>query len=613
MRSGRPGIAPRVVSGGAWLVVGALVVTLGALLPVYWVYLLGTVAISALIARSIGVVTGQAGIITLCQMSFAGMGGWVVSWAALEWPRLPFPLLVLLGGLAAAPVGLLLGAATARIRGVELAVVTLGFAAALDLMLRQGAFPGVGSGTPVIPTAPFDDPRWFFALAWGALLLLQLGVFAIGRTAHGLGWSAVRGSERGAASLGVNVVPTKASAFGAGALLAGVAGGLLAGQYGLLTADVFSPLTSMVHLVTAVLCGAALFSGALLAGVFAVFVPEGLRRIGLPIDVGNALLALGAFDVLRRGTGGIAEQLRSQWQDRAFRDVRTVCETHVPAASDAVTVERAPRSRKSTRGGGPDVHVHPQRARSTEQREGSAGEGRARRAPRLEISALTVAYGGNRALDGVDLSVREGDVHALIGPNGAGKSTLVDAATGFLAEYSGSVILDGSRIDALAAHLRARRGLRRTFQQSRGVATVTVGDYLHLAAPAATAEARGTARRHFGLPEDRVPLRLLDIGTRRILEIAGALAARPRVLLLDEPAAGLVEEERAALVARIRAVPVEFGCAVLLIEHDMEFVRAVSTTVTVLEEGRIIASGPVADTLESPRVIAAYLGKETAR
>lgn len=594
---GAPARARIIVCVGVIVLVAVLAV-ISIVLPVYWVYLVSTVAISALIARGIGVVTNRAGLITLCQLSFAAIGGWVVSWLALEAPGIPFPILVLIGGIAAAPAGLVLGLATARIRGVELAVVTLGFAAALDLVLRQGAFPGVGAGTPVIPAAPFDDPRWFFALAWALLLVLQLGVAALGRTAHGLGWAAMRSSERAAAALGVRVARAKAEAFGVGALFAGVAGGLLAGQYGLLTPDVFTPLASMVHLATAVLCGAGLFAGALLAGVFAVFVPELLRRIGLPLDVAQALLAIGAFDVLRRGNGGIAEQLQSRLQDRAFRGVRATCElTSSPVGA-------APPERAASGGvaSGGEPIIDPTDA-----------------APRLEITGLTVALGGDRVLDAVGLAVAGAEVHALIGPNGAGKSTLVDAATGFLPGYEGSIRLDGDSVDALPARDRARHGLRRTFQHQRAIETITVDEYLRLAAgPAGSAggarQLRQTdaVREFLGLPEGRLPIRLMDAGSRRILEIAGALVSRPRMLLLDEPAAGLGDAESLALAERVRRLPAEFGCAVLLIEHDMAFVRVASARATVLDEGRVIGSGPTAEMLEDPRVIAAYLGREAA-
>lgn len=593
----------------------AVLVVLGLILPIYWVYLLSAVAIGALIARGIGVVTNRAGLILLCQMSFAAIGGWVVSWIALVALGVPFPLLVLVGGVVAAPLGWLLGFVTARIRGVELAVVTLGFAAALDLVLRQGAFPGVGSGTPVMPTAPFDDPRWFFALAWAVLLVLQFAVALISRSGFGIAWAAIRAGDRVAAALGVHVAGSKAGAFGTGALFAGCAGGLLAGQYGLLTPSVFTPLTSMVHLATAVLCGASLFAGAVLSGVFAVFVPEVLRRVGLPIDVANALLALGAFDVLRRGNGGIAEQLRDRLQDRAFRGARLGCALE-PGGGTVVGAVAAPAE---------PVRTEPTRSETTHSEPVSRPSSGAAEPPLLTVAGLTVCLGGTRVLDGVDLTVQAGEVHALIGPNGAGKSTLVDAVTGFLPGYAGEIRLAGEPIDRRSARSRVSLGVRRTFQHSRAIEAVTVGEYLRLAQAASPGAALpgaalpGTAAGRFaavsaflGLPAPEVPVRLMDAGSRRVLEIAGALLANPQVVLLDEPAAGMDEGESLALAERVREIPERFGAAVLLIEHDMGFVRRAASRATALDEGRVIAGGPTGAVLADPRVVAAYLGQEVA-
>ncbi|MGC5628287.1 ABC transporter permease subunit [Georgenia sp. Z1344] len=584
-----------------------VLVVLGLVLPVYWVYLLSTVAITALVARSIGVLTNRTGLITLCQMSFAAIGGWVTSWLALAVPDLPFPLLVLAGGLVAAPVGLVIGLATARIRGVELAVVTLGFATALDLVLRQGSFPGVGSGTPVLPADPFGDPRWFFALCWVLLALAQLGLSALGRSRHGLGWSAVRESERAAAALGVRVGGAKASAFMWAALIAGLAGGLLAGQYGLLTPAVFSPMTSMVHLVTAVLCGAAVLGGAVLAGVFSVFVPELLRRVGLPLDAADALMALGAFEVLRQGNGGIMEQVSDRLETRAVRGRRLTCDlpgptTPRPSTSPTTVADVAAADGPLT--DGPRTTTpHPA---TSPIRSADATD----RGPALEVAGLTVRLGGATILDDVSLRLDPAGVHALIGSNGAGKSTLVDAVTGFLPAYDGEVRLGAAPVDALSARARARLGLRRTFQHGHAIDGLTVGQYLRLAGGRAGADRAARVTEFLGLPDADVPIRLMDAGSRRILEIGGALASGPRVLLLDEPAAGLGEAESRALADRVHRIPAELGCATLLIEHDMEFVRAAATRATALDDGHVIASGPVADVLDDPRVVAAYLGTE---
>lgn len=557
-----------------WVALIVVVAALSAVLPVYWIYLLSTVAVTALVARSVGLVTNQTGMLTLCQMSFAAIGGWVVSWMSLTWPSLPFPLLVLSAGLVTLPIGLLLGLATMRIRGVELAVVTLGFAAALDIVIGRASFPGAGQGIAVIPSAPFGDPRWFLALAWGLLLVLQILLNLVGRTPLGLSWTSVRVSERATAALGVRVGPAKTTSFAFGALLAGVAGGMLAGQYGLLTGAVFSPVQSMVIFASAILAGASVLGGAILAGALAVFVPELLRQLNIPLDVGNVLFAFGAFDVLRRGTGGIAEGFVASAQERRFRSARTNCS--LPPLAEVV------------RGAPADTSRHA-----------------------LKVTDLSVAFGGNRVLHDVKLDVLTGEVHALIGPNGAGKSTFVDATTGFLAQYTGRIELDGSPIDSLSARERARRGLRRTFQQSRVIDDLTIGDYLKLAGGSSVdAEHVANIADYLGLPESHIPIRLMDIGSRRVLEIAGALVSSPTVLLLDEPASGLSEEESLALAQRIGQIPARFGCAVLLIEHDMTFVRTAAHRITVLDYGEQICAGPVDEVLSDPRVVAAYLGKE---
>ncbi|MDD9206510.1 branched-chain amino acid ABC transporter permease, partial [Georgenia sp. 10Sc9-8] len=284
------------------LVIAALTV------PAYWLYLLTAVALSAMVARSVGLVTGQAGQITLCQMSFAAVGGWLVSWMSLEWGWLPFPLMVLAAGAVVSLIGAALGLASLRIRGVELAAVTLGLASALSLVLGRLSFPGTAQGIPVVPNGPFSDGYWFYALAWSALLGTHLLITIVGRSRVGIAWQSIRISERATAALGGRPEVAKATSFMVGAGVAGIAGGLLAGQYGLLTEEVFSPITSMVYFAVAVMTGASVLGGAVLAGVLLVFVPEALRRVGIPVDVADALFALGAFEILRKGNGGIAEQ-----------------------------------------------------------------------------------------------------------------------------------------------------------------------------------------------------------------------------------------------------------------------------------------------------------------
>lgn len=561
----------------AWLACLAVVAALGLLLPAYWVYLLSAAGIGTLIARGIGLVTHQTGIILLCQMSFAAIGGWFVSWLALLAPALPFPVLVLAGGIAAAPFGALLGLITLRVRGVELAVVMLGFAAALDLVLIRDGFPGTATGTAVIPKPPLTDPFWFVLLTWGIVVLVHAAMVWVSRSPVGLAWSALRSSERAAASLGVHRGAAKSTALAFGACSAGLAGGLLAGQYGLLSAEVFSPLTSLVHLAIAVMFGASLLSGAVFAGTLSVLMPELLRRLGVPLDVGNALFAIGAIDVLRRGHGGVAEQLTAKAEARAFAGVPTGC--RFPAQTPAVRTEVPAGARGLV----------------------------------LEVRDLTVKFGAVTALDRVSFDVEHGEVHALIGPNGAGKSTLIDAVTGFLPATSGETLLLGQSLGGLSARQRAQRGIRRTFQQSRVVDTITVDEYLRLAARGATTDRIDDLRTSFGLPRGDVPIRLMDVGSRRILEIAGALASSPSVVLLDEPAAGLDDETATALAERIRVIPQTYLASVVLIEHDMRLIRSAAHRVTVLDKGGVLRTGRVSDVLAHPDVVTAYLGTEAGQ
>ena len=229
--------------------------------------------------------------------------------------------------------------------------------------------------------------------------------------------------------------------------------------------------------------------------------------------------------------------------------------------------------------------------------------------PILSLTALTVKYGAVVALNDVSFDVPEKSVVGLIGPNGAGKSTLIDAVTGFLYSYQGSVKLDGQELHGLQAHQCARLGIRRTWQTTRIAPQLDAGTYLNLAAGHKLSYSdQAELLAWIGCPPPETAIASIDAGTRRLLDIAGTLAARPKVVLLDEPAAGLSHEESMALAARIAEIPQRFGAAVLLVEHDMELVRMVCNSIVVLDFGRVIAAGPTRVALNNPDVIKAYVG-----
>ncbi|MFM7684763.1 MAG: ABC transporter ATP-binding protein [Actinomycetota bacterium] len=247
--------------------------------------------------------------------------------------------------------------------------------------------------------------------------------------------------------------------------------------------------------------------------------------------------------------------------------------------------------------------------------------------PLLQTSGLSVTFGGLRAVDRIDLTVGRGELVGLIGPNGAGKTTLIDAVTGFV-PASGRIVFDGHEVDGMPTHRRAALGLGRTWQSLELFDDLTVEENLLVAAQPQTATTflldlvrPGRARTREGadfafdvLGIGHLAARMpgeLSQGQRKLVSAARALAARPTLLCMDEPAAGLDTDESAELGGRLRAI-VDAGVTVLLVDHDMQLVLGVCDRIHVIEFGRTIAEGTPAQVQRDAAVIAAYLGSPQA-
>jgi len=234
----------------------------------------------------------------------------------------------------------------------------------------------------------------------------------------------------------------------------------------------------------------------------------------------------------------------------------------------------------------------------------------------IEVEGLTVRFGGVLPIDEMTVTLAGGTC-GLIGPNGAGKTTFFNVLSGFVKPVAGAVRAFGEDLLAMAAYRRARWGLRRTFQTEQAIANLSVYDNVRLVHEN-TGGLRGTRRQDVmdavafvGLDsEAHRQVGTLGVGERRLVEVARAVVGQPRLVMLDEPAAGLPDEETEHLGELIRRIPQEIEAPVILVDHDMSLVSGCCATTAVLDFGKLIASGPTAEVLRNEHVIRAYLGTE---
>jgi branched-chain amino acid transport system permease protein len=539
----------------------------GTFLSEYWCFLGTTMAITAIVLQSFGFISGRAGMISLCQLSFAAIGAWTTGWLNVMGAPGGLAVYVLLGGLCAVPFGIAIGIPALRLRGIRFAILTLAFAAAVDLALMIYTFPGQTENIAVARPELIDSDRGYFlfvVMVWAVLaIMLEL----LGITRFGIGLVALKHSERAAASQGVNVPLAKITAFALSSFIAAVAGGLLAGQLGTLVPNNFGVMQSLAFFSVAVMFGARYSEGAIAGSAMVALLPEVFRRMQIPQDMGDILFAVGAIQALASGSS-IGAQLheRLRW----------------PAVRGQIT-ERTNRSPR------------PLQALPNNNQE-------------LQVTSLTVRYGAIVAVDQVSFCIPPRTIVGLIGPNGAGKSTLIDAISGFLPHYEGTILMSGQPIDPLPAYKRAHGIIRRSWQTNRIAPDMTVGDHIRLAAPSLDTGSIEELLGWFGCPPPQTQIKSMDAGSRRMLDVAGAVGASAGLVLLDEPAAGQSAEDSERLGEKIREIPSRFGLSVLLVEHDIDLVRAVCSQLVVLDFGKLVTLGDPNTVLDSEAVKRAYLG-----
>lgn len=571
--------------------VGSVVVlVLLALLEGSYRAALITTLIMATVSLSLVVVTGYCGQISLAQMTFAGAAAFLLSRFTSSWD-LPFPIAPLLAATIAAALGVLIGLPALRIRGLLVGVVTLSLAVTVEaIWFRNNDFNGGADGSPIVGPELFGldlqvglgrgYPRFEFGvLCLVVLVIVGLGVARLRTSKLGSAMLAVRANERSAAAAGISVVKIKLIGFGLGAFIAGIGGTLLAYKQTNASYETFSALPSLSIFLTAYLAGITSVSGAMQAGlisaggIFFILIDRQVE-LGQWYAIVTSMLLI--FTVIKNPEG-IVGPLHEKLAERRLAKLG-----ESPPGDLTVAPELLPQPREIE-----------------EDREVA-----------LSVHSLSVTYGGVVAVDDVSFDVPRGAIVGLIGPNGAGKTTTLDAICGFTVA-EGDVLLGERSLAGLPPHRRVQLGLGRTFQGLDLYEDLLVGENVEVGRYHVDQQVGETVDDVLGLlgleSLAERPVAELSQGQRQLVSIARALAGRPDVLLLDEPAAGLDSKESLWLAVKLRSIS-DSGVTILMIDHDMGLVLGLCDVIHVLDFGKLIASGPPDVIRNDPHVAEAYLG-----